>query len=600
MYNKLSLKNVFIIIILSLIIFSGNLSAQCEITAYANDTIICQGDSVSLWASGECGSLMNNNFNDGTPGAGWVATTGVDFTNPCGPGPDSIYMWMGGNVPIPRILTTVPFSVTTDCIISFWLKFSIQGQSSPCEGPDLVGEGVSLQYSIDDGITWVTIAYFRPDGVICPTFPYTAGFTSVNSGQTTAFTSWNQYNFLVPPGAVSSATRFRWYQEVYSGQGFDHWGLDIVQILCPTFPYIEWSTGDTIEGPIIVNPTQTTTYSVGIYDTVHDYHAIDSITINVIPNPEPELGLDIDTCEGISVSLSPGDNFHSYYWSTEETTSTINVTDNGTYYVTVSNTMSNITCSASDSINVFFVPNAYVELGDDVCVTHPILLDATQPDSGFTYLWSNGMTTPTIMANNYGNYWVSVTYDDYDICGDVDTINVKLIPTASLNLPIDTTICHNESLILSASQSNNNWYQFHWSNGINKPVLFIDYYPPGIYDFEVQVIGCDTTYGRTTVYVEDCSVITQIFIPNAFSPYNTDDINDYFHIYAENIDIDDFYFSIYNRWGQLLFHTTDPRFRWDGKYNGDYLPQGIYTYKLIYRNAENNYKELNGSIFILH
>ncbi|MFA7046623.1 MAG: gliding motility-associated C-terminal domain-containing protein [Bacteroidales bacterium] len=600
MYNKLSLKNVFIIIILSLIIFSGNLSAQCEITAYANDTIICQGDSVSLWASGECGSLMNNNFNDGTPGAGWVATTGVDFTNPCGPGPDSIYMWMGGNVPIPRILTTVPFSVTTDCIISFWLKFSIQGQSSPCEGPDLVGEGVSLQYSIDDGITWVTIAYFRPDGVICPTFPYTAGFTSVNSGQTTAFTSWNQYNFLVPPGAVSSATRFRWYQEVYSGQGFDHWGLDIVQILCPTFPYIEWSTGDTIEGPIIVNPTQTTTYSVGIYDTVHDYQAIDSITINVIPYPEPDLGLDTVTCEGMIVSLSPSDNFDSYYWSTEETTSTINVTDNGTYYVTVSNTMSNITCSASDSINVFFVPNAYVELGDDVCVTHPILLDATQPDSGFTYLWSNGMTTPTIMANNYGNYWVSVTYDDYDICGDVDTINVKLIPTASLNLPIDTTICHNESLILSASQSNNNWYQFHWSNGINKPVLFIDYYPPGIYDFEVQVIGCDTTYGRTTVYVEDCSVITQIFIPNAFSPYNTDDINDYFHIYAENIDIDDFYFSIYNRWGQLLFHTTDPRFRWDGKYNGDYLPQGIYTYKLIYRNAENNYKELNGSIFILH
>ena len=62
------------------------------------------------------------------------------------------------------------------------------------------------------------------------------------------------------------------------------------------------------------------------------------------------------------------------------------------------------------------------------------------------------MTTPTIMANNYDNYWVSVTYDDYDICGDVDTINVKLIPTASLNLPIDTTICHNESLILSASK----------------------------------------------------------------------------------------------------------------------------------------------------
>ena len=339
---------------------------------------------------------------------------------------------------------------------------------------------------------------------------------------------------------------------------------------------------------------------MGIYDTVHDYHAIDSITINVIPNPEPELGLDIDTCEGISVSLSPGDNFHSYYWSTEETTSTINVTDNGTYYVTVSNIMSNITCSASDSINVFFVPNAHVDLGVDLCVTQPILLDATQPDSGFTYLWSNGMTTPTIMANNYGNYWVSVTYDGYNICGDADTIYVKLIPTASINLPIDTTICQDESLTLSVSQPNNNWYQYHWSNGLNKPILYIDFYPPGVYDFEVQVIGCDTAYGSTTVYIEDCSVITQIFVPNAFSPYNVDEINDYFHIFAENIDIDNFSFSIYNKWGQIIYHTLDPGFRWDGKYNGDYLPQGVYTYKLMYKDAENNYNELNGTIFIIH
>ncbi|MBK6934531.1 MAG: hypothetical protein IPH17_05580 [Bacteroidales bacterium] len=48
--------------------FTENLSGQCQITTYANDTIICAGDSVSLWASGECGSLMNNDFNDGTPG----------------------------------------------------------------------------------------------------------------------------------------------------------------------------------------------------------------------------------------------------------------------------------------------------------------------------------------------------------------------------------------------------------------------------------------------------------------------------------------------------------------------------------------------------
>ena len=589
MYNKLSLKNVFIIIILSLIIFSGNLSAQCEITAYANDTIICQGDSVSLWASGECGSLMNNNFNDGTPGAGWVATTGVDFTNPCGPGPDSIYMWMGGNVPIPRILTTVPFSVTTDCIISFWLKFSIQGQSSPCEGPDLVGEGVSLQYSIDDGITWVTIAYFRPDGVICPTFPYTAGFTSVNSGQTTAFTSWNQYNFLVPPGAVSSATRFRWYQEVYSGQGFDHWGLDMVQILCPTNSYIEWSTGDTIEGPIIVNPTQTTTYSVGIYDTVYDYYAIDSITINVIPNPEPELGLNIDTCEGVPISLSPGDNFDSYYWSTEETTSTINVTDNGTYYVTVSNIMSNITCSASDSINVFFVPNAHVDLGDDLCVTQPILLDATQPYPNISYLWSTGSKNPILQIPNSGTYWVSAIDSIYHICGDADTINVRIIPDAIVSLPDMITICSHESYILSASQPNNNIYEFIWSNGSTEPVYVINTPDAGIYDISVKVIGCDTVYGSTNVIVENCEVI----IPNIITP-NGDGINDRFYItnveFYPNSEI-----KIYNRWGKLIYENSNYQGDWDASN----LSDGTYYYIFKLNYGKGKIKEYNGTISII-
>lgn len=72
-------------------------------------------------------------------------------------------------------------------------------------------------------------------------------------------------------------------------------------------------------------------------------------------------------------------------------------------------------------------------------------------------------------------------------------------------------------------------------------------------------------------------------------------------IYLQKIiDIDNFSFSIYNKWGQIIYHTLDPGFRWDGKYNGDYLPQGVYTYKLMYKDAENNYNELNGTIFIIH
>jgi hypothetical protein len=178
--------------------------SQCHVTAYADTLEICVGESVQIWGEGSCGMLMSNNFNNGTPGAGWTATTGVDFTNPCGPGPNLIYLWMGHNVPIPRTLTTVPFDVSAACEISFWMRFGIQSDPSPCEGPDLVGEGVSLQYSVNNGATWTDIAYFRPDGVICPSYPNTTGFTTVSGGMITQFTQWAQYTFNVPPAAAST------------------------------------------------------------------------------------------------------------------------------------------------------------------------------------------------------------------------------------------------------------------------------------------------------------------------------------------------------------------------------------------------------------
>ena len=188
--------------------------AQCEVTANINPAVICAGEAVTLTATGGCGTyLMSNDFNNGTPAPGWVATTGVDFTNPCGLGPDSIYLWMGNQVPIPRTLTTVPLNVIAGCLISFWLRFEIQtAQPGTCEGPDLVGEGVSLQYSTDAGTTYTDIAYFRPDGEVCPSYPNTNGFTTILNGMATAFTTWAQYQFAIPPAAQSPNTIFRWRQ----------------------------------------------------------------------------------------------------------------------------------------------------------------------------------------------------------------------------------------------------------------------------------------------------------------------------------------------------------------------------------------------------
>ena len=76
-----------------------------------------------------------------------------------------------------------------------------------------------------------------------------------------------------------------------------------------------------------------------------------------------------------------------------------------------------------------------------------------------------------------------------------------------------------------------------------------------------------------TIYVLD----ELVYLPTAFSP-NGDGNNDGFRpiVVDDNIDFDSWEFSIYNRWGELVFKTNDVNEAWDGTYNGEVLYQYIH------------------------
>lgn len=101
------------------------------------------------------------------------------------------------------------------------------------------------------------------------------------------------------------------------------------------------------------------TRTPGIYNLLQSSNALCSGTVsgqaivNLHPLPQPELGSDIHACEGKIVVLDAGTGFQSYLWNTDENNQTIEITQAGTYYVTVyySNNSSN-----SDTVNVFFQP----------------------------------------------------------------------------------------------------------------------------------------------------------------------------------------------------------------------------------------------------
>ena len=68
------------------------------------------------------------------------------------------------------------------------------------------------------------------------------------------------------------------------------------------------------------------------------------------------------------------------------------------------------------------------------------------------------------------------------------------------------------------------------------------------------------------------------YTPNAFTP-NGDGINDLFHPLANVVDLDSYELNIYDRWGQVVFKSSDPFEGWDGSAGGNELPTGVYVFR---------------------
>lgn len=93
--------------------------------------------------------------------------------------------------------------------------------------------------------------------------------------------------------------------------------------------------------------------------------------------------------------------------------------------------------------------------------------------------------------------------------------------------------------------------------------------------------GCDDLYCTTLLVKDDIAV----FVPNAFTP-NGDEYNQLFRAYVNGIDIYDFDFYIFNRWGELIWENHNPDMGWDGTYNGKIVQDGTYTWKMTIKDPQ--------------
>ncbi len=179
--------------------------------------------------------------------------------------------------------------------------------------------------------------YIAVDSVIVT--QSTQGYWTCQYGPTSITEFYIDFVSIAPtePWTVADTTKCTESSVILKGQTTNQ----------PDFVYA-WNTGSTASQISVVTPGTYYVTVTGACGTVSDQ-------INVLnhPVPTPNLGPDVVSCDGNTVTLDPG-TFVGYAWSTSVATPTIDVTTDGTYRVTITDGNG---CHASDTIDVSFVIN---------------------------------------------------------------------------------------------------------------------------------------------------------------------------------------------------------------------------------------------------
>ena len=182
------------------------------------------------------------------------------------------------------------------------------------------------------------------------------------------------------------------------------------------------------------------------------------------------------------------------------------------------------------------------------------------------YIWISGIQT-----SMQGTYNLTVTDDSLN-CVESKSMEITVNQGAEIAFSAYDTLWVEAGFILEAGYGAEFYY---WNTGETSETIVID--SMGNYSVELTSFeGCKST-GTIQILWSG----TPFYIPNAFTP-NGDGLNDSFKAIARYDYVNKYYFSIYNRWGQSVFETTDINKGWDGTYKGSPCMLGAYIYRIVY------------------
>lgn len=342
-----------------------------------------------------------------------------------------------------------------------------------------------------------------------------------------------------------------------------------------------WQDGS--DGPVLA-PSVSGTYWVDV--TENGCTARDSAVVTFTVQPDVDLGPDQERCEGETDQLDAYFPNASYLWQDGSSGSTFTVDGTGSFTVS----LDVAGCTAADTVNYLFHPLPIVNLGADttLCADTTLFLDISRP--GGSYLWNDGSWTPTRALLPGMSYWVDVTELG---CTTRDSIDIGIIHLPVVDLGPDFLLCKGlEHELIAAGPG----YHYLWSTDSEEDRITVN--EADLFWVMVSNV-CGMASDSIEIDLDQCDC--PVFVPNTFTP-NDDGRNDGFRPVFD-CPFDSYHLEIFNRWGELIWESTDALLAWDGAGSSpDGTETGLYAWRLSIRPQtleDRTLRELKGHVALL-
>lgn len=316
--------------------------------------------------------------------------------------------------------------------------------------------------------------------------------------------------------------------------------------------------------------------------------------------PLPKLNVTTPSaCKNSQIQLEANKiNKAKYFWGTQSSTSANTYTTNIGSIPSAIKVLVVDEFGCKDSSMVNLAPLAYPAFtlqAPSLCHGGQGIIEATltEPlpinDPSFSFQWKKeqqDLSTSTwdkFSFNSGGNYSLSLSLNK---CTTTRSVYVAARPSPKIEMPLEYRYCQETDSTIKLTSPKFEKYFWHFENGVVETNSSITVGPSKTTKYRLVVANSYGCKDSVTVLVKSVCP-PRLFVPNVITPHSSD-VNSALHIFGAHYT--NFEITIFNRWGEVIFNTKDPKNVWDGIYKLENMPIGTYPWIVTYEGDSEEYK----------